>query len=224
VIQHNLTFTQWPARGEKNINDKAPRFVDGPRRNFRLRRGSPAIGAGEGGSTTGALEYPNVYYVDPRHPAATDKPGWGYPAVPLATLARACELAQPGETVVLRGGVYRDTLWPRANGVTFRVRDGEHVTLSLADLIDGWTRGTAGTWSAALSSQPRRLLRDGQTWTDFTYDGEGKRIVVKDKDGDPRLHRFENVVRERGIDRSDTKDVRIEGITVSDTLSEIPDQ
>ena len=51
---------------------------------------------GKGGATIGALEYPNVYYVDPRHPAAADEPAWGYPAVPLATLAKAMEVAQAG--------------------------------------------------------------------------------------------------------------------------------
>jgi hypothetical protein len=208
-IEYNLTFTDWPAQGLGNIHVHDPLFVDATRRNFRLRKGSPAIGAGKDGATIGALTYPNVYFVDPRHPAAADEPGWGYPAVPLASLARACALAQPGETVVLRGGVYRETLRPQTSGVTFRAKDGEHVTLSGADLIEGWSRGPAGTWSAAVSSRPRRLLRDGQPWTDFTYDGEGKRIVIKDKDGDPRLHRFETIVRERGIDPADTKDVRI---------------
>jgi hypothetical protein len=84
--------------------------VDASNRNFRLRPGSPAIGAGQDGGTIGALAFPNVYYVDPRHPAASDDLAWGYPAVPLATLAKACELAKSGETIVLRGGVYRETL------------------------------------------------------------------------------------------------------------------
>ena len=91
----------------------------GQKRNFRLRKGSPAVGAGKGGATIGALEYPNVYYVDPRHPAAADEPAWGYPAVPLASLAKAWRWREPGETIVLRGGVYRETLRPRQ-----RRRDG----------------------------------------------------------------------------------------------------
>ena len=88
--------------------------MDAEKRDFRLRKGSPAIGAGKGGVTIGALEYPNVYYVDPRHPAAADEPAWGYPAVPLASLAKAVRVAKPGETIVLRGGVYREVLRPRA--------------------------------------------------------------------------------------------------------------
>jgi hypothetical protein len=74
VIEYNLTFKTAPLAGGSNINGQDPLFVDARNRNFRLRPGSPAIGAGKGGATLGALEYPNVYYVDPRHPAAADEP------------------------------------------------------------------------------------------------------------------------------------------------------
>ncbi|MEK7677578.1 MAG: DUF1565 domain-containing protein [Verrucomicrobiota bacterium] len=216
VIEHNLTFKTSPASGEKNINGKDPLFVNAAQRNFRLRKGSPAIGAGPGGVTVGALEYPNVYYVDPRHPAAADDPAWGYPAVPLASLAKACAVAEPGETIVLRGGVYRETLRPKSDGVTVRAMKGEMVTISGADLIEGWKRQADGSWSASLPAQPKKVLRDGQPWGEFTYDRAAGRIVVKS--GDPRLHVFETVVREQRIDLSGKKDVKVESITVTNTL------
>ena len=135
--------------------------MDAAKRNFRLRKGSPAIGAGKGGVTIGALEYPNVYYVDPRHPAAADEPAWGYPAVPLASLAKACAVAGPGETIVLRGGVYRETLRPQSDGVTVRAMKGEKVTISGADLIEGWQRAgrrklVGGPGRRAEAGPPRR--------------------------------------------------------------------
>jgi hypothetical protein len=215
VMEYNLTFKTAPLASGDNINGKDPLFVDAQNRDFRLRPGSAAIGAAKGGGTIGALEYPNVYYVDPRHPAAADEPGWGYPAVPLATLARACAIAQPGETILLRGGIYRELLAPKNDGVTVRAMTGGNVILSAADLIEAWQRNADGSWSAPLAAKPKKVLRDGQKWREFTYDKASKRIVVK-AGGDPRLHVFETVVRNKCIDLSGKKTVKIEGITVVD--------
>jgi len=217
VIEYNLTFETAPLPAETNINGEDPLFVDLRQRYFRLRKGSPAIGAGKAGVTIGALEYPNVYYVDPRHPAASDEPAWGYPGVPLASLAKACEIARPGETIVLRGGVYREVLAPKSDGVTVRVMKGENVTISGADLIEGWRRDSDGGWSAPLVDEPKQILRDGRPFSKFRYDGATGRIRVK-TGGDPRLHVFEIVLRRNGINLTDTKLTKVEAIRVVDTL------
>jgi hypothetical protein len=54
-------------------------------------------------------------------------------------------------------------------------------------------------------------------WSEFSYDNAARRITVK-SGGDPRLHVFETVVREQGIDLIGKKDAKIEEITVVDTL------
>jgi hypothetical protein len=216
VSEYNLTFKTWAAPGEKNVNGKDPRFVDAAHRNFRLQKDSPAIGAGLGATTIGALEYPNVYYVDPRHPAATDDPAWGYPAVPLASLAKACAVAQPGETIILRGGVYREILQPKCDGVRIRALPGEPVIITGADLIEGWQHEAEGGWASPLSTEPKRILRDGQPWTEFAYDRDAKRIRVRNID--PRLHQFETVARQQAIDLGGHSSVKIENLAVTNLL------
>ena len=217
VIEYNLTFKTAPLTAGTNLNGQDPLLVDPQNRNFRLKQGSPAIGAGKDGVTIGALDYPNVYYVEPRHPAATDQPAWGYPAVPLASLTKACALAQPGETIVLRGGVYREMLAPKNDGLTIRAMKGEKVTLSGADLIEGWKHEADGSWTAPLAAPPKKLLRDGQPWREFSYDQATRRLAIK-TGGDPRRHLFETVQRAQVFDLAGKKDVKIEAITVVDTL------
>lgn len=216
LVEYNLAFKTAPLAMDKNINGKDPLLRDAEKRDFRLRKGSPAAGAGKDGATIGALEYPNVYYVDPRHPAAADDPGWGYPAVPLASLAKACAVAEPGEAILLRGGVYREVLRPRNDGVTVRAMTGERALISGADLIEGWRRLADGTWSAPLPTKPGKVLRDGQSWAEFTYDPAARRIVVKG--GDPRLHLWETVVRDQALDLDRKQDVKLEGIVVVNLL------
>lgn len=119
---------------------------------------------------------------------------------------------------MLRGGVYREALRPASDGVMIRAMKDEKVTISGADAVEGWNRED-GAWWAPLAAEPKKLLRDGRPWSEFRYDKTAKRIVVK-AGGDPRLHLFETVVRERGIDLVGRKDVKVEGVEVADTLGE----
>ncbi len=122
---------------------------------------------------------------------------------------------------MLRGGVYREMLSPACDGVTIKAMEGEKVTLSGADVVTNWMRDEGGGWSTYALRAPTKMLRDGQPWTDFTYikTGNAGRILLK-TGGDPRLHLFETVVRRSGINLGDRKDVKVEGITVVDTLDE----
>jgi hypothetical protein len=183
--------------------------------NARLRPGSPAIDAGPDDTDIGALEYPNVYYVDPQHPAATDE-FYGYRALPFKTLARACEAVRPGETIVLCQGVYRETLAPQCDDITVRGMEGEKAVISGADIVSGWRREEAG-WSAALDQEPKVLLRDGQKWTEFSYDPAARRLRIN-AGGDPRLHLFETVVRRNALDLSGKANVRLEGLETANLL------
>ncbi|MBN2581828.1 MAG: DUF1565 domain-containing protein [Planctomycetes bacterium] len=218
VGDHNILSNGRPRyRSPEDLVGVDPKVVDAAKGNFRLTAGSPAIDAGTDGADIGALEYPNVYYVDPRHPGASDE-GFGYAGAPFATVAQACAMAAGGETIVLRGGVYRETIRPQADGVTIRAAENEPVTISGADLVTGWKRDGDG-WAAPMAECPGTpLLMDGKAENKFAWDEATKTIRIKGLD--PRLHVIECVSREHGVDLRDRKDVKVVGIDVVRTSGE----
>ncbi len=111
----------------------------------------PALGGldclGEGGTR---------YVVDPRHPAASDS-NPGTVDRPWRTITRATgpEVLRPGDAVLIRAGVYRESVRPQAGGtgpgarVTYAAWPGEAVVVTGADLAGGWTRTRDGDWRRA---------------------------------------------------------------------------
>jgi hypothetical protein len=62
---------------------------------------------------------------------------------PFKSIQHAAALAQPGDTVLVCGGVYRETIKPARSGtaaapITFKPYNGEPVTVSGADAVAGW--------------------------------------------------------------------------------------
>ncbi len=164
-----------------------PAFAGAGVGNFRLTDGSPAIDSGSNGGDVGAVEYPNVYYVDVDHPAADDQ-GFGYGGWPFKTLARGLEVAGDGETIVVRDGVYRESVDLSNPNVTVRAADGETARICTAALVTGWER-KAGRWTAGVASRPENLLLDGAVLKDFEYDRAAGTVSVRGFD--PRLHTVE---------------------------------
>jgi hypothetical protein len=83
-------------------------------------------------------------------------------ARPFRTIQRGAECAvSPGDTVVIRSGIYRETVTPRANGtrgrpITFRPAAGAAVVVSGTEVVKRWTKEPRGTcpktcWSAPIA-------------------------------------------------------------------------
>ena len=77
-------------------------------------------------------------------------------ARPFRTIQRAANLAQPGDTVLVRAGTYRETVRPLRSGsgskpITFAAYNNEKVTVSGADVVGGWSKYSGSIYKARQS-------------------------------------------------------------------------
>ncbi len=75
---------------------------------------------------------------------------------PLTTLARASRRLGAGDTCVLRGGVYRETLRPYRSGkpgrpIAFRGYPGETARITAADELSGWAEEGTGIFATPMT-------------------------------------------------------------------------
>ncbi|HWE03961.1 MAG TPA: Ig-like domain repeat protein [Tepidisphaeraceae bacterium] len=75
---------------------------------------------------------------------------------PFATIQAAANVAGPGDTVYIMGGVYHETVTPPTGGtpgapITFEPYHGQSVTIDGADPVTGWSLYQGATYSSPLS-------------------------------------------------------------------------
>lgn len=107
------------------------------------------------------------------------------------TIQAAADVVQPGETVFIRGGTYRETVRVPRSGkpgqpIRFASYRGEPVTLSGCDLVTEWTRHEGDIWKA---SNDWNLGREGAGNT-LLVNGELKFEARQGAENDPLL--FDN--------------------------------
>ncbi|MCE5260083.1 MAG: right-handed parallel beta-helix repeat-containing protein [Chloroflexi bacterium] len=90
------------------------------------------------------LRFTHAYYVNNRHPAADDA-NPGSPDRPWRTISRAAELLQPGERVIIAGGVYRESVHPAHGGtspeemISYEAEPGAAVVIKGSIILqDAW--------------------------------------------------------------------------------------
>ena len=91
----------------------------------------------------------------------------GSAGTPYRTVAEGLKTAGPGDTVVVRAGLYRESV--RVPGgeagrpVTLKAAPGERVILSGAVAVSGWKPKGEGVYTALLDFRPERLLLGRET-------------------------------------------------------------
>src|SRR5688500_9014705 len=97
---------------------------------------------------------------------------------PLRTIQQAANRAQPGDTVFVRGGTYRETVKPARSGtsaarITFKPYNNESVTVSGADVVSGWSLHGGSVYKASqewdLGLGKNQVFVDGQMMTEARW-------------------------------------------------------
>src|SRR4051812_21148015 len=111
----------------------------------------------------------------------------GSEGAPLRTINRAAALAQPGDTVVVHGGEYREWVTPPRGGlsdrrrITYEAAAGERVVVKGSERVTGWEPVEGTVWKAAV---PNALFG---AFNPFAEEIEGDWIVYAERDS-PRKH------------------------------------
>jgi len=80
----------------------------------------------------------------------------GGEAQPYLTILRAASVAQPGDTVLVHAGTYREWVRPARGGtgedkrITYRAAPGEEVFVKGSERITSWTPEAGGVWKVEL--------------------------------------------------------------------------
>jgi hypothetical protein len=87
---------------------------------------------------------------------AGDDAGAGSQVQPYLTINKAASVAQPGDTILVHAGTYREWVKPVRGGtddrtrIIYRATPGEEVLVKGSERITSWTQETGGVWRAEL--------------------------------------------------------------------------
>jgi len=124
------------------------------------------------------------YHVAQKHArAADDNPGTA--ARPWKTISRAAQTLQPGDTVIVHEGLYREHVQPKRSGaegapIEYRAAEAEQVAITGADVIDGFVRddGDDPVWKKAPWTLKRPTHPNNEQ---HRLIGRGEQVIVGGK-------------------------------------------
>jgi hypothetical protein len=99
-------------------------------------------------------------------------------AGPYKTISAAAQAAQPGDTITVHAGIYREKIVPPRGGasdtqrITYQAAPGEKVSIRGSEVVKGWKPFMGKVWKATLpnsffgSYNPYKDLLEGDWFTD----------------------------------------------------------
>ena len=109
----------------------------------------------------------------------------GTTAAPFRTIQHAADVAQPGDVITVRAGVYRERVNPPRGGasddqrIVYQVAPGEKVVIKGSEIVKGWKKLQNNTWTVTL---PNSFFGDFNPYSDVIHGG----WFVPRKKGEPK--------------------------------------
>ena len=110
---------------------------------------------------------------DDTHPGTLDQP--------LKTIGQAANLMATGDTCYLRAGVYRETVVPPTDGLTFKNYEDEYALITGLDVIDGWKPYQNGIMQAPSSTKITQVFVNGKRMHWARYPNEDGDMLGTDE-------------------------------------------
>ena len=97
---------------------------------------------------------------------------------PFKTINKAAQVAVAGDTVIIHGGTYRETVTPANSGsaglpITYQAAEGEKVVINGCDIVSGWTLSSGSIYKAPLTGFSKKgrdqIFVDGEVVVQARY-------------------------------------------------------
>lgn len=91
---------------------------------------------------------------------------------PFRTIQHAADVAQPGDVVTVRAGVYRERVNPPRGGlsdtdrIVYQAAPGENVAITGSEIVTNWTKAQSDVWKATL---PNSFFGSFNPYTNIIY-------------------------------------------------------
>lgn len=91
---------------------------------------------------------------------------------PFKTIAKANEVMQSGDVCEVMQGVYRETVTPNVNNVTYKNYQNEYVIITGLDVIENWTQHEGMIYKASVSDSITQVFANGKRmiWARYPND------------------------------------------------------